>query len=231
MTARLGGAAWAIGVAQFFAAHAVVEAAWTPPYSWSAHNISDLGNVRCAVQGDADPRYVCSPQHALMNGSFVALGALFLAGALLTRPWWGSGPAAAASRSLLAAAAAGFALVGLAPADSAESLHVLGALLAMGAGNAGLVLAAAGLADRVSRPWRRAAAVLGLTAFAACGLLLVRQYLGLGMGGMERVAAFPLLLWTFALGLAGLLGRVGREPPAPRSARPAPLPGGSGRRT
>ncbi|WP_166020389.1 DUF998 domain-containing protein [Streptomyces chilikensis] len=207
MRDRLGHAAWVVAVAQFFVVHGIAESAWSRPYSWAEHNISDLGNVTCGPQGGPQPRYVCSPEHTLMNGSFVVLGVLFLAGAVLTGTLWRRGPAGAAARAALGAAATGFALAGLAPADVDAHLHVLGAALAMGVGNIGLLLAAAGLADRVARPWRWAAAASGTVAATACGLLLYRQPLGLGMGGMERVAAYPLLLWAFALGLAGLSGR------------------------
>jgi hypothetical protein len=54
-------------------------------------------------------------------------------------------------------------------------------------------------------------------------LLLLRRYPVLGMGGMERVAAYPLLLWAFALGFAGLTGLSGRlaRPGGNSSATPA----------
>ncbi|NYV74290.1 DUF998 domain-containing protein [Streptomyces sp. UH6] len=211
MRDRLGHAVWAVGVAQFFAVHSIVESAWKRPYSWAAHNISDLGNVTCGPQGrEPAPRYVCSPEHALMNASFVALGVLFLAGVVLAGGLWRGGPAGTAARVALGTAAAGFALVGLAPADVDERLHVLGALLGIGVGNVGLLLSAAGLSDRVAGVWRWGAAALGVVASTACVLLLLRQDLGLGMGGMERVAAYPILLWAFALGVAGLFGRAGR---------------------
>jgi hypothetical membrane protein len=217
---RFGHAAWAVGVAQFFVVHAIVESAWPRPYSWAAHNISDLGNVTCGPLGAPQARYVCSPEHALMNGSFVALGVLFLAGVVLTGGLWRRGPAGAAARVALAAAATGFALAGLAPADVDERLHVLGALLAMGVGNTALFLSGAGLHDRAPRRWRLAAAALATIGAAACVLLLLRRHLGLGMGGMERVAAYPLLLWAFAVGLAGLLGRLDGVPRvAPRQGK------------
>jgi hypothetical membrane protein len=208
---RLGHAAWVAGIAQFFVVHAIVESAWPRPYSWATHNISDLGNVTCGPQGEPPTRYVCSPEHGLMNGSFVALGVLFLAGTVLAGGLWRCGPAGVATRAALAATAAGFALAGLAPADVDELLHVLGAVLAMGVGNAALFLAGAGLADRVPAVWRGAAVVSAATGATACALLLLRRPLGLGMGGMERVAAYPLLLWAFAVGLAGLLGRIERR--------------------
>ncbi|WP_407703881.1 DUF998 domain-containing protein [Streptomyces smaragdinus] len=69
---------------QFFVVHWIAESAWGRPYSWARNNISDLGNAHCAQQLDPEPRYICSPEHGLMNGSFVALGVLFVVGAALT---------------------------------------------------------------------------------------------------------------------------------------------------
>ncbi|GLX19794.1 DUF998 domain-containing protein [Streptomyces lavendulae] len=210
MRARIGYAAWAVGVVQFFVVHRIAESAWTVPYSWAGNNISDLGNALCAPQPDPEPRYVCSPEHGLMNLSFITLGILLLAGVALTGgsgALWRRGPAGVAARLLLAAGGVGFVLVGLAPADVDENQHVLGALLIMALGNTGLVLAgSAGLSDRLPAPLRRGTALLGLTALTALGLFLSHHYGGLGMGGMERAAAFPLLLWALATALHGLTG-------------------------
>lgn len=52
--------------------------------------------------------------------------------------------------------------------------------------------------------------MLGVTAITAFGLFLSHRYLGLGMGGMERVAALPLLFWALAVGIRGLIRRAGR---------------------
>ncbi|KUM95342.1 hypothetical protein AQI88_17060 [Streptomyces cellostaticus] len=194
-----------MGVVQFFVIHGIAESAWARPYSWARNNISDLGNAHCAWQPDPEPRYICSPQHALMNTSFVALGVLLAAGVALTGPLWRRGAAAAVSRWLLAGAGAGFVLAGLAPADVHENQHVLGALLIMATGNLGLLSAGAGLDLPGHLRW--ATALLGATALTAFGLLLSRHYLGLGMGGMERVAAFPLLVGAAALGVRGLVLR------------------------
>ncbi|CAL9300718.1 DUF998 domain-containing protein [Streptomyces sp. SudanB182_2057] len=210
MRVRIAGAAWLAGVAQFFAVHGIAQSAWDRPYSWARNNISDLGNARCAVQPDPTPRYVCSPEHGLMNGSFVVLGALLVVGVVLSGPLWRRGATARVARVLLAGAGAGFVLAGLAPADTSENVHVLGALLIMGTGNAGLLLAGAGLTPHGPALSRRAAGPLGVVALAACGLFLSGHYLGLGMGGMERVAVFPVLVWALLTGAYGLL-----RPPAP----------------
>ncbi|MCQ8191964.1 DUF998 domain-containing protein [Streptomyces sp. RCU064] len=196
---------------QFFVVHAIVESAWARPYSWARNNISDLGNAHCAMQREPEPRYICSPEHGLMNVSFIVLGTLLVVGAVLTGPLWRRAATATVARFLLAGAGLGFVLAGLAPADVHENQHVLGALLIMGTGNIGLLWAAAGLANDVARPLRWATGLLGITAITAFGLFLSRHYLGLGMGGMERVAAFPLLVWTLAVGAARFAG--GSYPP------------------
>lgn len=208
---RIGYSAWVVGVVQFFVIHGIAESAWARPYSWARNNISDLGNAHCALQSEPEPRYICSPEHGLMNVSFIVLGVLLVVGAALTGGvLWRRGPAAAVARLLLAGAGVGFVLAGLAPADVNENQHLLGALLIMAAGNIGLALAGFGLAEHVPAPLRWGTSLLGITAITAFGLFLSHNYLGLGMGGMERVAALPLLFWALAVGGRGLIRRAGR---------------------
>ncbi|MFF4646183.1 DUF998 domain-containing protein [Streptomyces sp. NPDC001389] len=205
MRVRIGYWAWIVGVVQFFVVHWVAESAWSRPYGWARNNISDLGNAHCAFQPEPEPRYVCSPEHGLMNGSFVALGVLVVVGAVLTGGGlWRRGPAAAVGRLGLAAAGAGFVLAGLAPADVNENRHVLGALLVMAVGNIGLALAGFGLAERTPPALRRGTTLLGCAAIVAFGLFLSHRHLGLGMGGMERLAVFPLLIWALAVAVRGI---------------------------
>ncbi|MFC1232146.1 MULTISPECIES: hypothetical protein [Streptomyces] len=258
MKERIGYLAWVVGVAQFFVVHGIVESAWArPAYSWARNNISDLGNVHCGLRTWPESRYICSPDHGLMNGSFIALGVLLVVGFVLTGgtggtgriggvdgfsgaggpggiggigggvPWLG-GRVAALARMLLVSGGVGFVLIGLAPTDVHKGLHVVGAALIMGTGNAGLVLAGFGLADRVPRPLRRAAGLLGVVALLAFGLFLSGHYLGLGMGGMERVAAYPLLFWVAALGLWGVVLRAGRTRAAVAEVRAGGDPVGPG---
>ncbi|MFJ6699349.1 DUF998 domain-containing protein [Streptomyces sp. NPDC091272] len=211
MRVRIGYSAWIVGVVQFFVINWIAESAWARPYSWAGNNISDLGNAHCALQPDPEPRYICSPEHSLMNASFVVLGVLLVVGVALTRGvLWRRGRAAAMARLLLVCAAVGFVLAGLAPADVNENQHVLGALLIMAAGNIGLATAGFALAEHVPTPLRWGTSLLGVTAITAFGLFLSHHYLGLGMGGMERVAALPLLLWALAVGARGAICRAGR---------------------
>ncbi|MFC6981888.1 DUF998 domain-containing protein [Streptomyces cirratus] len=150
---RIGYSAWIAGVVQFFVIHGIAQSAWARPYSWARNNISDLGNAHCALQPEPEARYICSPEHALMNASFVALGVLLVVGVVLTGGvLWRRGRPAAAARVLLAGAGVGFVLAGLAPADVNENQHVVGALFIMAAGNLGLVVAGVGLAEHVPLP-------------------------------------------------------------------------------
>jgi len=41
---------------------------------------------------------------------------------------------------------------------------------------------------------------MGVFSMAALALFASRQYLGLGYGGMERLIAYPTLLWGIAFG-------------------------------
>ncbi|MFG2666831.1 DUF998 domain-containing protein [Streptomyces sp. NPDC048387] len=205
---------------QFFVIHRITESAWARPYSWARNNISDLGNAHCALQPQPAPRYICSPDHGLMNVSFVALGVLLVVGVALTGgAFLRRGRVASVARLLLAGAGVGFVLAGLAPADVNENQHVLGALFIMAGGNTGLIVAGFGMAEHVPTHLRWGTIVLGAVAITGFGLFLSGHYLGLGMGGMERVAALPLLLWALTVGVRGLPLRTGRMREAMPAAR------------
>ena len=109
-----GALAWIAPPPLFLTAQLVAGSGWRVPYSWSANNISDLGNITCGSWGD-DRRDVCSPLHVVMNVGFVATGLLIVAGVILL---WGSAHLGNKLSSLLILfAGAGYVVVGLAPAD------------------------------------------------------------------------------------------------------------------
>jgi hypothetical membrane protein len=175
--APLGAVAWVVGTVQFFVAHLIAQSAWSPAYSWTANNISDLGNVDCGRRGDPE-RYICSPLHGWISGSFVVHGLLIIVGAWLLHRAGFHLVASRMAAVLPTGAGLGWIGVGLAPADVAAGAH--------------FVAAAAGLVCGF---------VQGVVGLAATALFGGGQYLGLGMGGMERVAAFEV---TLATGMAGL---------------------------
>ena len=52
----------------------------------------------------------------------------------------------------------------------------------------------------VKMPFSAISIILGLITLAALGLFFGRIYLGLGPGGMERMIAYPVLLWGAGFG-------------------------------
>ena len=51
-----------------------------------------------------------------------------------------------------------------------------------------------------SGPWSWFSPVLGIITLVAVVLLGAKVYLGLGAGGMERIIAYPLIIWAIGTG-------------------------------
>ena len=214
---RLGAWALVLGTAQFFVFHLVVQLAWPEPYSWAHNNISDLGAVGCGPW-DGDGRYVCSPLHAWMNASFVLQGALLLAGLALAAPLR-HGATTGTARAFLFLAGLGFVLAGLAPADANEGLHVLAAFAVLFCSNIGLLYAEGPGRAEGTRAVRAYSLTLGTVGFVATALFMGEVYLVFGMGGMERLAVFPLQAWAALVGVRSLRASA-KGDPARRGAAP-----------
>lgn len=218
--ARLGAACWAAAAPLFLAANVIVGLAWPRPYSWATNNISDLGNVHCGQWDSTRPRYVCSPWHGTMNVAILVTAILLGLGLVLAWRAAGRGVAVRAAQVLLLAPVVGYLLVGTNPADVDENTHLFGALLIMGLGNLGLLVAAFARRDTVlgrMRPVTVAAAVVSL---AGALLFFGQQGMGIGLGTMERFAVFPFPIWATVVGIV-LLTRRARRP----AATPAPAHG------
>jgi hypothetical membrane protein len=190
---RWGGALW-IGCLQFFAAEAVAAARFVGSYAYRRNYISDLGALSCGEN--------CSPLHALMNASFVLQGVLIFAGAFVVWPLF---PRVALSRlalGLVAASGVGVALVGLAPEDYAPGWHYFGAAENLLFCNAGAALLGVALLREGSAPRVVGFLSLGLGLIGLIGLagLAGAHDFGLGLGGVERVAAYPFPLWIAGMG-------------------------------
>lgn len=188
----IGAFMWLSSV-QFFVAQVVVASSWSrPPYSWRLHAISDLGATGC---GPFDDRFVCSPLHSVMNGSLVLLGLTMTTGSMLLyvnlrRSKVGFG--------LMSVAGIGALLVGLFPEDSIFWVHVVGQDLAFVFGNIALLVF--GLAPPFSRAFRWYSVVSGAVGLVGLALFLSHHRFFLELGGMERVVAYPLLLWLTVAG-------------------------------
>jgi hypothetical membrane protein len=208
MTRRewLGALAWIVTL-QFFVAQGVVQTAWTTPFSLAHNMISDLARVTCGPLHRAPGIDVaCSPWHAVMNVSIILNGILIAAGADLTRKAWPATRWMAAALVMVGLTAPGHVLVGLFPSDTAPASHMLGAGLILAFGNPGIVVAGTAL-WRSQRALAIASLLLGLGGMAGTLLFLYSIDMGIGLGGMERVAFYPLPLWCGVMGAALLRAR------------------------
>jgi hypothetical membrane protein len=181
---------------EYFVIQLVVAADWPMPYSWLRNAISDLGNTRCGVYGG---RYVCSPQHALMNFAFIALGVLMAAGAPLIHQEFRERRFAVVGFCGMAIAGLGTILVGLAPENVNHTFHVVGAAGPFLVGNAALIVLSCTLALPMSV--RSLTGVAGGVGLVGLVLFALGVDLGLGVGGMERVAAYPQTIWLIIFGV------------------------------
>lgn len=190
----LGAIAWILSL-QFFVVQAIVQSAWTTPFSLSHNMISDLARVSCGPLFRAPGiEFACSPWHALMNASIVANGVLIPLGVILTRPAWPDKRLMTVALAMISLTAPGHVLVGLFPSDTKPLGHMIGAGMILALGNPGMV--AAGLASwRERRAQALVSVGLGLAGIAGTILFLSMIDLGIGLGGMERVAFYPLTLW------------------------------------
>ncbi len=155
-----------------------------PGYSVSGNYISDLGatcRVTCIIQ---------QPSATIFNASAIILGLLTLAGSYYIWREFHSFVAV-----LIGLSAFGALGVGLFP-ETAGALHVLVSFVTFFFGG----LAAMASIRIVKPPFSYFSVVLGIAGLAALALYGLNIYLGLGPGGMERMIAYPELLWACGFG-------------------------------
>jgi hypothetical membrane protein len=192
--ARLGPVLYVAGM-QYFAVQLLVALRWPRPYSISRNTISDLGNTAC---GTWNGRYVCSPLHNLMNGSFIVLGITMLLGSVLISRRHGKGRMATAGFTAMGLSGLGVVMVGIFPENSIPALHGLGSALPFTLGNAALIAMAISLAMPLLL--RLCVSLSGVAALVALAAYASSHYLGLGEGGTERVVAYPQTICLAVIG-------------------------------
>jgi hypothetical membrane protein len=202
--ARWGAIFWVLCL-QYFAGEAISILGWRGPYSISKNYISDLGAVRCgsAAGLNGHTGALCSPLHAVMNTSFVLQGLLIVAGTLCVRPLFPAGRLWTAALLLTGVSGLGVFVVGLAPEDTMPSIHYIGAVENLFCSNAAMALMGIAMLG-----WRRETRLMGagtlgagLVGLAGFAFLAGHDYFGLGVGGMERVTAYPFPVWIAAMGV------------------------------
>jgi hypothetical membrane protein len=205
-----GGACWSVGVVQYAVAQLVAAAAWSRPYSLKNNYISDLGNTACGMfhVPHGTPYYVCSPDHGLMNASFAVFGVLTIAGALLLRRIWPAGHLARWALVLWILSGIGKIIVGLVPENTHIGLHLIGALN-VPLGSVAILLLSLAI-RRSSRALSTIGIVVAVVGLAGSLLSTAGQYagqslyLGLGVGGAERLASYPGSLWMLLIGIIAM---------------------------
>jgi hypothetical membrane protein len=210
-----GGSLWALAALQYAVTHVVAASAWTVPrYDWLHNGTSNLANTQCGffAAPNASPTYVCSPLHDVVNASFVLTGVLVIVGALLLRRFWPTGWLTDAAMVLWILLGFGKILIGFAPENTNIGLHLMGSLN-VPLGSVAILLLGL-LISRTDRWLGVAGLVLGLLGLAGTVLSTVGEYagpafyLGLGPGGMDRVAAYPAILWLLMAGTATIVRTV-----------------------
>lgn len=204
LTLRLGAIAWLLA-AQFYVAQVAVASAWTIPFSLKTRVISDLGNTACGPYPNPSSVIVCSPWHAAMNASFIIVGVTMAAGAVLARGAFRAGWRRSLAVVLFVAAGVGVLMVGVYPENENTTNHSIGAGVNFIGGNTALILFGLAVPSTPSRPgfvWFSVTA--GIAGLIATVLFVSRHDLGLGPGGIERVAAYTTTTWQIVAGLVVL---------------------------
>ncbi|HTP20592.1 MAG TPA: DUF998 domain-containing protein [Solirubrobacteraceae bacterium] len=194
----LGPVIW-VATVEYFVVQYVVASQWPTPYSLLRNPISDLGNTSCGVY---DGRPVCSPQYRLMNLAFMGLGLLIAVGAPLIHQEFRERRLARLGFCGMVIAGLGTVLVGLSPENVNHTFHVIGAAGPFLVGNIALIILACTLTMSMSvRLLTGIAGGVGLVGLIGLLLFSLGVDIGLGQGGVERVAAYPQSIWLIVFGL------------------------------
>ena len=190
---------------QYFVAEILTALAWTKvPYSFFHNYISDLGVPECIV---LPSRAVCSPAHLVMDTSFILQGILIIAAFFVLMPLIKRARTRATLGTLALLFGIGIIIVGSFPGSTAEviagnqgrqTMHVLGAFLAICFGN--ILLIVAGVTIRhLNRAYALLSITMGCIGLVAIFLSQITT-LGLGVGGIERIAVNSIIIWFILTG-------------------------------
>ncbi len=108
----------------------------------------------------------------------------------------------------------GAAMVGIFPADVAGTMHGIGAFLPFFFGNISLILL--GYYLYLNKPFRMFTICTGIFSLIALALFATKYYLGLGIGGMERLVAHPQTIWLIIFGVYVSTRMLQHKPALPR---------------
>ena len=190
---------------QYWIFEAISAAAWhEPPYSYTYNWVSDLGVT--AARTEFEGRAVSSPLHALMNGSFTALGLLVLVATVLLFLAQKGLRGRAALLTFGIVFAGGSWLVAGFPENTIGALHLTGAFGNIVGGNVFVILLGTlGAVAASSRPLRLVFVCLGALGLIATVLLFALPTFY--NGGTERIAAYSYMVGFAVAGISFLSNR------------------------
>lgn len=185
----VGSLLWILAVG-YLVSEALAAEAWAKPYSFVRNSISDLGVTDCAQ--------VCSPLHWFMNISFVVLGLLVIAGAVLLRRHLPPGRRRTWSVGLAVVIGVSTAATGFFPANDNPIGHFVAVLPGFVGRHILLILVAWSLWRRMraAAVWTTVCAVIG----SAGGVLLAFPDMYFGL--TERIILYPFPIWMVVVGVA-----------------------------
>ncbi len=184
--ASKAGAALFVGAVQFGIGLILAEI-YYPGYNVSSNYISDLG-ATCPSSG---PCVINQPTSNIFNISIILLGLLVLLGGYFLQRSFHWKPATI----MIALTGIGAIGVGLFPETTGIWHSIFSLIVFLFAGLTALTTA------RLQRkPMFYFSIILGLLTLAALFLYVGSIYAGLGAGGMERMVAYPVLLWAVGFG-------------------------------
>ncbi len=173
-----------IGAVQFVLGMLIAEFLY-PGYSVSANYISDLG-ATCSTTC-----IIYQPSASIFNISVSLLGVLALVSSYFI---WREFHNHLISL-LIGLSGIGMVGVGLFP-ETAGTVHLITSFIAFFFGG----LSAIATYKLVKAPFAYLSVLMGMIGLLALALFILKIFLGLGPGGMERMIAYPLLLWAIGFG-------------------------------
>jgi len=202
---RLAGALMFIGAAQFLVGMLLAESLY-PGYSISGNYISDLGAYCNGVFPNAGVCVIYQPTSNIFNTSVFLLGVLLVIAAYVF--WRPLGMRVFSVLVLLTGI--GAMGVGVFPETNPIAHEITSDVAFIFAGLSAI------WGYRLTRaPMSYFSAILGVVNLVAIVLFTANVLLGLGVGGMERMIVYPVVVW--AIGIGGYFLNSGMEttPPKP----------------
>jgi hypothetical membrane protein len=175
----------------------------TPGYSYIRHDISFLGYTACFDTGmglNGSAEQLCPQIYLLLNLALMIAGVAQIAGVATSLTLWPGGWPARVGLGLLAAGAVLLFMVGLFPFNVQPRIHSLSASFNFLMTGLGLVVLgfALGVRSRVG------AVTLVLGLMSLVGLVFYTIGAGQLRGLVERIAAYPQIVWYSFAGISML---------------------------